>query len=133
MSVGQVLERALVQESRANETKDMHRMNRGRVNTIDNQDDSDDEADVYTTEFVWSSKAKPYACNALKPIRKNRDEEMKFTFDVSKCDKIFDALLQDKMIRISHTLPPFEELKRCAYCKYHNSSSHATNDCNVFR
>src|ERR1041385_7085898 len=29
--------------------------------------------------------------------------------------------------------PPFEELKRCAYCKYHTSFSHATNDCNVFR
>jgi hypothetical protein len=24
------------------------------------------------------------------------------------------------------------ELKRCAYCKWHNSFSHATNDCNVF-
>ena len=56
-------------------------------------------------------------CNALKPIRKNRDEEVWFTFDISKCDKIFDALLQDKMIRISHTIPSFEELKRCAYCK----------------
>ena len=30
-------------------------------------------------------------------------------------------------------MPPFEELKRRAYCKYHNSFSHATNDCNVFR
>src|SRR3954469_22422677 len=58
---------------------------------------------------------------------------MKFNFDIAKCDRIFDALLQDKMIRISHTLPPFEGLKRCAYCKYHNSFSHATNDCNVFR
>jgi hypothetical protein len=25
------------------------------------------------------------------------------------------------------------ELKRCAYCKWHNSFSRATNDCNVFR
>jgi hypothetical protein len=25
------------------------------------------------------------------------------------------------------------ELKRRAYCKWHNSLSHATNDCNVFR
>jgi hypothetical protein len=66
-------------------------------------------------------------------IRKNCDEEKKFTFDIAKCDRIFDALLQDKMIIISHTLPPFEELKRRAYCKYHNSFSHATNDCNVFR
>ena len=58
---------------------------------------------------------------------------MKFTFNIAKCDRIFDALLQAKIIRISHTLPSFEELKRRAYCKYHNSFSHATNDCNVFR
>src|SRR3954471_10210457 len=98
-----------------------------------NDGDSDDEVDVYTTEFVWSSKAKPYSCNALKPIRKNRDEEMKFTFDIAKCDRIFDDLLQDKMIRISHTLPSFKELKQRAYCKFQNSFSHATNDCNFFR
>ena len=49
-----------------------------------NDDNSDDEVDVYTTKFVWSSKAKPYTCNALKPIRKSRDEEMRLTFDISK-------------------------------------------------
>jgi hypothetical protein len=32
-----------------------------------------------------------------------------------------------------HTIPPPNELKRRAYCKWHNSFSHATNDCNVFR
>jgi len=34
---------------------------------------------------------------------------------------------------MSHTLPPLEELKRRAYCKLHNTFSHATNDCNVLR
>ena len=32
---------------------------------------------------------------------------------------------------MSHTLPPPEELKRRAYCKFHNTFSHATNDCNM--
>ena len=36
-------------------------------------------------------------------------------------------------IKINHVIPPLEELKRRAYCKFHNSHSHATNDCNVFR
>ena len=58
---------------------------------------------------------------------------MNFSFDVAKCDRIFDAMLKDKFIRMSHTIPPFDELKRRAYCKFHNSFSHATNDCNVFR
>ena len=34
---------------------------------------------------------------------------------------------------MSHAIPSLEELKHHAYCKWHNSTSHATNDCNVFR
>lgn len=83
-------------------------------------------------EFAWPSNIKHHVCSALKPIHKNRQDEMKFTFDVSKCDRIFDALLRDNMIKCSHTIPPLDELKRRAYCKWHNSFSHATNDCNVF-
>ena len=33
---------------------------------------------------------------------------------------------------MSHVIPPLEELKQRAYCKWHDSSSQATNDCNVF-
>ena len=58
---------------------------------------------------------------------------MKFTFDVSKCDRIFDELLRLGHIKINHVIPLLEELKRRAYCKFHNSYSHATNDYNVFR
>jgi hypothetical protein len=72
-------------------------------------------------------------CPSLKLIHKNRGEEMKFTFDFSKCDRIFDELLKFGYIRINYTSPSADELKRRAYCKYHNSFSHATNDCNVFR
>src|SRR6266498_5121750 len=134
--MNQFLQRALAQESRAKEAKDVHgsKSDRPHVNMVGYTGErSDDEVEVYAAEFVWPSKAKPYTCDALKPIRKNREDEMTFSFDVAKCDRIFDAMLKDKHIRISHTLPLFEELKRCAYCKYHNSFSHATNDCNVFR
>ena len=58
---------------------------------------------------------------------------MKFTFDGSKCDRIFDELLRLGHLKISHVIPLLEELKRHAYCKFYNSSSHATNNCNVFR
>ena len=60
-------------------------------------------------------------------------EEMKFTFDVSKCDRIFDELLRLGHLKITHVIPPLEKLKQHAYCKFHNSSSHAINYCNVFR
>jgi hypothetical protein len=58
---------------------------------------------------------------------------MKLTFDVAKCDKIFDELFKSGKIKMSHTIPPIDRLKRCAYCKFHNYFPHATNDCNTFR
>jgi hypothetical protein len=98
------------------------------------RDSSDDEsADVYTTEFVWPTKVKSSACSPLQSIQKNRQEEMKFTFNVTKCDRIFDELIKNGNIKLTHTIPSMDELKRRAYCKWHNSFSHATNDCNVFR
>ena len=49
---------------------------------------SDDESnEVYAAEFVWSSSDKPSTCTSLKPISKNRQDEIKFTFDVTKCDR----------------------------------------------
>ena len=98
-----------------------------------NSDCSDDESnDVYVAEFARPSQAKSFTCSALKPIRKNRQDE-KFTFDVSKCKRIFDELYRLGYIKMSHTLPPLEELKRRAYCKLHSTFSHATNDCNMLR
>jgi hypothetical protein len=59
---------------------------------------------------------------------------MHYTFDVSTCDRIFDFLLQEKQVKLSsgHAIPSPEQLKKHAYYKWHNSYSHATNDCNVF-
>ena len=44
-------------------------------------------------------------------------------------------LLQGKLIRLKegHVIPSREQLGKRAYCKYHNSFSHSTNECNVFR
>jgi hypothetical protein len=36
---------------------------------------------------------------------------MKFTFNVSKCDKIFDELLSIGKIKMSHLIPLIEDLK----------------------
>jgi hypothetical protein len=60
---------------------------------------------------------------------KEKQEEVKFIFNVGKCDKIFDELLKNGNIKIDYTVPPADELKRCTYCKWHNSFSHAT--CNT--
>ena len=60
LSINRVLRKALAQESRR---KEIHRSttDRPRMHMVEHNDDNlDDEVDVYTTEFVWSSKAKPY-------------------------------------------------------------------------
>ena len=52
-------------------------------------DSSDVEnSEIYAAEFVWSSSDKPSTCASLKPIPKNRHDEIKYTFDVTKCDRI---------------------------------------------
>jgi hypothetical protein len=57
---------------------------------------------------------KANTCASLKPAHKSRDE-MKFTFDVANCDKIFDELFKSGKIKMSHTISPLHQLKRCSY------------------
>jgi hypothetical protein len=82
----------LTQKSRSKENKDKFKHTRHNVNYVDCDSDSssDESNEVYAAEFCWPSKTKSYACDSLKLVHKNQQEEIKFTFDVAKCDKIFD-------------------------------------------
>ena len=80
LTINQVLQRVLAQESRSKESKSksdclgMHMLH---------GDSSDDEnSKVYAAEFVWSSSDKPSTCASLKLIPKNRHEEIKYAFNV---------------------------------------------------
>jgi hypothetical protein len=131
-TLAQLHQRALAYESRSKETTKTIRHNMHIVEC--DQSSSDDEStEVYTAEMVWPKQAKSSACSSLQPIQKKRQEEAKLIFNVGKCDKIFDELLKNGNIKINHIVPFADELKRHAYCKWHNSFYHATNDCNVFR
>ena len=72
-------------------------------------------------------------CASLKPIPKNRHDEVKFSFGVSKCDRIFYELAKLGKFKFCHTIPSMNELKWCAYYKLHNTFSYATNDCYVLQ
>jgi hypothetical protein len=76
----------------------------------------------------WVKGKKTVSC----PFGKKEPE--KFGFDITKADKIFDLLLQQGQIKLSqfHTIPSAEELKRMKYCKWHNATSHDTNDYKIF-
>ena len=134
-SLNQLQIKALNQEYKFKNAKDTYKTHYSNTHIVEfDSDTSDDvEKEVYAAEFVWPSAAKPCSFSSLKLTKKSRQEEVKFTFDVSKCDHIFDELLRLLHIRLSHAISPLGELKRRAYCKWHNSSSHATNNCNVFR
>jgi hypothetical protein len=131
-TLAQLHQRASACESRS---KELVKMVHDNVHIVEhNQSSSDGEPkEIYTAEIVWPKQAKSSACSSLQPVQKKRQEEIKFTFNVGKCDKIFDELLKNGNIKFDYIIPPTDELKRHAYCKWHNSFSHATNDCNVFR
>jgi hypothetical protein len=131
IDVAQVLVRALAHESRSKDTR--LKSDRLNMHMLDYESSDDESTEVYAAEFTWSSDDKANTCASLKPAHKSRQDEVKFTFDVAKCDRIFDELLKLGKIKISYTLPPPDEIKKCAYCKFHHSYSHATNDCNSFR
>ena len=61
-------------------------------------------------------------------------EPEKFAFDITKADRIFDFWLQKGQINFSpnHMIPSAEELKKIKYYKWHNATSHSTNECKVF-
>jgi len=67
--------------------------------------------------------------------QKSNKEPKKFGFNITKADKIFDLLLSEGQIKLKpyHKIPIDQELKNIKYCKWHNVTSHDTNECKVFR
>ena len=80
-------------ESRSKETaKTIHH----NVHIVEcDQSSSDDEStEVYVAEMVWPKQAKSSASSSLQAVQKKQQEDVKFIFNVGKCDKIFDELLK---------------------------------------
>jgi hypothetical protein len=64
--------------------------------------------------MLWNSIGPP-RLNLILVILSNRFikiSKKKFTFDVAKCDKIFDELHKASCIKMSHTIPHLDELKQ---------------------
>jgi hypothetical protein len=135
----QVLQRAMIQENRAKEHKlygwfkDTGGKEKPAVNCVGESEESDEEIEVCVMEWVETAKGKPLACSFLK-LSPSRKEEMKFMFDVNKCDKLFDVLLHNNVIKLSegHVISPPRQLAKTKYYKCHGTYSHTTNECNYF-
>jgi hypothetical protein len=99
------------------------------VNWAGKDASSEDDSEVCVAEWVDTPRDKPLSCFFLKPSPGKKDE-VKFTFDVSKCDKLFDVLLQNKVICLSegHVIPPPTQIAKGKYCKWHGDIGGRTQD-----
>ena len=83
-----------------------------------------------------NEKSEPFVCSALKPSpQKRRLEKIKYTFDLTLCDDLFDILLEKNFIKpFGHkVLLSSLDAKERDYCKLHNSFDHSIQNCNMFR
>ncbi|XP_050890946.1 uncharacterized protein LOC127096419 [Lathyrus oleraceus] len=98
----------------------------------------------FEVDLAELKEAPPYAYKLLIPsngrnpveIEKNdRFPKKTYTFDVTKCDEIFDLLVKyGQMIVPPNTkIPPLEQQKKRGFCKYHNFLGHKTSQCFLFR
>jgi hypothetical protein len=101
--VSQVLQRALDCERQAKESRNFPRTsdklrNEHQVNTVEysSKSSDDEKANICVAEWSWGSKSKPFVCSSLKPAFKRRQDKIRYMFDVTKCDRIFDYLMQEK-------------------------------------
>jgi hypothetical protein len=103
------------------------------VNCVGDESASEEEAEVCVVEWVDKPRDKLISCSFLKPS--TGKDEVKYTFDVSKCDRLFDVLVWGGVIRLTkgHVVPSADQLAKKKYCKWHDSYSHTTNECNYFR
>jgi hypothetical protein len=91
IDVAQVLVRALAHESRSKDTR--LKSDCPNMHMLDYESSDDESKEVCAAEFTWLPNDKANTCASLKPAHKSRDG-MKLTFDVAKCDKIFDELFK---------------------------------------
>jgi hypothetical protein len=103
--VTQVLQQALDCESRAKESRNFPRSsdkprNECHVNMVEysSKSSDDEEADMCVAKWSWGSKSKPFVCSSLKLTSKSWQDEKHYTFDVAKCDRIFDYLLHENKL-----------------------------------
>jgi hypothetical protein len=141
LDVNQVLQRAAVHENRARDHRSHSRFRengskekeKSHVNCVEEESASEDENEICVAKWVNTPKDKPISSSFLK-LNSGRKDEIKYTFDVTKCDKLFDVLVKEGIIRLTegHVVPTPNQLGKRKYCKWHDSYSYMTNEYNYF-
>jgi hypothetical protein len=68
---------------------------------------------VCVAKWIDTPKDKPISCSFLKP-NPSKQDNVKYTFDVTKCDKLFDVLVKGGVIRLAegHVIPTQDQLAK---------------------
>jgi hypothetical protein len=141
LEVNLVMQKAMAYKNRAKDQRwygwfkewGFSKKKKENVSYVDGESASEEETEVCVAEWVDTPADKPIPCSFLRPNVAKKDE-VKFTFFVSKCDKLFDVLVRGGVIYLTkgHVIPTPELLVWKKYYKWHNSYSHTTNQCNYF-
>jgi hypothetical protein len=133
----QLLQRVIPYENRAKSSQFRDSANKEKEkhhkNFMDEEANDEEGNKICEAEWVENPGDKPISCSFLKP-NGGRREEMRYTFDMSKCEHLFDLLLLGGAIRFTegHIIPDADILAKKVYCKWHDSYTHTTNKCNYF-
>ena len=97
--------------------------------SVDDCYEDDEEEEVTMIEWNWGKKI------VMVPNPWGRGVEENYDFDVTKSDMLFNFLLERGQIKLpdNHVMLPPDQLKNKKFCKFHNATSHSTNECRVFQ
>ena len=89
----------------------------------------DDEEEIAVAEWNWGKKIVMVSNPWGRGVKESYD------FDITKSNKLFDFLLEKGQIKLldNHVMFPPDQLKNKKLYKFHNTTSHSTNECRVFR
>jgi len=147
--IAQLTDRVQQDERLSAEKARTHKFKREKVSYIDTNE-SDQEFDIAYEDvedgevnFVELKPDPPYTCKMLRPsdgrspveTQNDKYTPKTYTFDVTKCDEIFDLLVVDGQVAIPNGLkiPPLQQRKKRGFFKYHNFLGHKTSHCVLFR
>ncbi|CAJ2668523.1 unnamed protein product [Trifolium pratense] len=139
-----------VERLKAEKARSSKFQKREKIAYVETLDDDDEEyvinyGDIEDNEINVAElkPGPPYVCKLLKPSNGKNPVEPKndkfvaktYSFDITKCDEIFDLLVTDGQIVVPKGLkvPPLEQQKKRGFCKFHNFLGHKTSQCVLFR
>jgi len=97
--------------------------------SVDDGYEDDKEEEIAMAEWNWGKKIVMVSNPWERGVKESYD------FNVTKSDKLCDFLLEKGHIKLpdNHVMLPPDQLKNKKLYKFHNATSHSTNECRVFR